>query len=185
MAMDKRVGRVPARYKKEESLIKLDSSTYIGRVKNNLDPSRGGRLQVYIPDLVSGDEENPENWRTVAYASPFMGFTNQPDNNKQNSYSKVRHSYGMWAVPPDVGNLVLCTFVAGDPNRGFWFACIPGQLSHYMVPGLAGSDDVDSSTIESKKIKAVYNNKPTVVAEFNENDDKVQVRGKVPVLFLD
>ena len=174
MAMDKRVSKkLPDYYKREESTIRLDSGPYIGKVKNNLDPTRSGRLQIYIPDLASGDENNPEFWRTVAYASPFLGSTTQPDTNKQNAFSKVRHTYGMWAVPPDVGNLVLCTFVAGDPNRGFWFACIPNQLGHHMIPGVAGSYNVDSSTIEDGTVKSAYNNKPTVVAEFNENDENV------------
>ena len=143
MAMDKRRGnKLPDRFKRESSDLRNDSGPYIGRVKNNLDPTRSGRLQVYIPDLVSGEEDNPENWRTVAYASPYLGYTNQPDTNTQNSFKKVRHSYGMWAVAPDIGNLVLCTFVAGDPNRGFWFACIPSQLGHHMLPGMAGSSNV-------------------------------------------
>lgn len=174
MAMDKRVGaKIPNQFKREESSIRTDSGPYIGRVKNNLDPTRSGRLQVYIPDLVSGDENNPDNWRTVAWASPYLGYTNQPDTNKQNAFKKVRHSYGLWAVPPDVGNLVLCTFIAGDPNRGFWFACIPSQLGHHMLPGMAGSYNVDSSGIEDPKVKANYNNKPTVVAEFNENGEQI------------
>lgn len=172
--MDKRRGnKLPDRFKRESSDLRNDSGPYIGRVKNNLDPTRSGRLQVYIPDLVSGEEDNPENWRTVAYASPYLGYTNQPDTNTQNSFKKVRHSYGMWAVAPDIGNLVLCTFVAGDPNRGFWFACIPSQLGHHMLPGMAGSSNVDSSQIEDPKVKANYNNKPTIVAEFNENGDQV------------
>lgn len=174
MAMDRRISsKIPSHFKREDSSLRTDSGPYIGRVKNNLDPTRTGRLQVYIPDLVSGDEDNPDNWRTVAYASPYMGFTNQPDINRQNSFKKVRHSYGMWTVPPDIGNLVLCTFIGGDPNRGFWFACIPSQLGHHMLPGIGASQNVDSSTIEDSKVKSNYNNKPTVVAEFNENGEQV------------
>ena len=174
MAMDKRVSKkIPDYYRREESAVRLDSGPYIGKVKNNLDPTRSGRVQVYIPDLASGDENNPEFWRTVAYASPFFGSTTQPDSNKQNAFSKVKHTYGMWAVPPDVGNLVLCTFVAGDPNRGFWFACIPNQLGHHMTPGVAGSYNVDGGTIEDSKVKSAYNGKPTVVSEFNENDENI------------
>jgi len=30
----------------------------------------------------------------------------------------------------------LVTFADNDPNRGYWFACIPNTLSHYMVPAL-------------------------------------------------
>lgn len=172
--MDKRVGKKPAEnYLREESAIRLDVGPYIGKIKNNLDPTRSGRLQVYIPDLSSGDEDNSDNWRTVAYASPFFGSTTQPDTNKQNAHKKVKHTYGMWSVPPDIGNLVLCLFVGGDPNRGFWFACVPNTLGHYMVPGLAGSYNVETGTIEDLKVSANYNGKPTVVSEFNENSDGI------------
>jgi hypothetical protein len=174
MGMDKRLGReVSDTYKRESSGLKLDSGPFIGKVKNNLDPTRGGRLQVYIPDLNTGNENDPDNWRTVSWASPFFGTTSQPDTNKQNSFKKVRHSYGMWMVPPDIGNLVLCTFVLGDPNRGFWFACIPNQLGHHMIPGIAGSVNVDAGQISDPKVKSGYKNNPTVVSEFNENDEAI------------
>lgn len=174
MAMDKRVSKkLPDYYRREESSIRLDSGPYIGKVKNNLDPTRSGRVQVYIPDLSSGDENNPENWRTISYASPYLGSTTQPDTNKQNAFKKVKHTYGMWTVSPDIGNLVLCTFVAGDPNRGYWFACIPNQLGHHMLPGIAGSYNVDSSQIDDPDVKKAYSGKPTVVSEFNENVENV------------
>jgi hypothetical protein len=173
MAMDTRSGKKPPdHFVREDSSTRLDTGPYIGKIKNNLDPSRSGRLQVYIPDLSGGDEDAAENWRTVSYASPFFGSTTQPDTNKQNAFSKVKHSYGMWAVPPDIGNLVLCTFVAGDPNRGYWFACVPGQLGHHMIPGIGGSYNVDTDSIEDPKVGKNYTKgKPTVVAEFNENDE--------------
>lgn len=174
MANNKRIIKTPPDYfRREESAVRLDIGPYIGKVKNNLDPTRSGRLQVYIPDISSGDENNPDNWRTVSYASPFMGSTTQPDTNKQNAFKKVKHTYGFWAVPPDIGNLVLCVFVTGDPNRGFWFACVPNQLGHFMLPGIAGSRDVDSSQIDDPIVKSTYKGKPTVVAEFNENDEKL------------
>lgn len=172
--MDKRFGKkAPDYYRREESYTRLDTGPYIGKVKNNLDPTRSGRLQVYIPDLTSGNEDNPDFWRTVSYASPYMGATFQPDENKQNSFSRVRHTYGLWTVPPDIGNLVICIFIAGDPNRGFWFACVPTQLGHHMLPGIAGSYNVDKSSIENSQVKNAYSNKPTVVAEFNEYSENV------------
>lgn len=187
MALDKRTGNTPpAQFKKETAAVKLDSGPYIGKIKNNLDPTRSGRLQVYIPDIAGGDEDNTENWRTVAYASPFFGSTTQPDKNKQNAFKKVKHTYGMWAIPPDVGNLVLCVFVAGDPSRGYWFACVPNQLGHHMVPGIAGSNYVDTNTVENVKINGIIDKtKPTVVSEFNENAEEIDwenfVNAKKPV----
>ncbi|NBP04100.1 MAG: hypothetical protein EBU90_29205 [Proteobacteria bacterium] len=138
-----RLNKLPSYYDKDKSPVRLDPGPYVGKIKNNTDATRSGRLQVYIPNLSSGDESNPRNWKTVSYASPFFGSTHQPDSNKQNSFSKVQHTYGMWAVVPDIDNFVLCTFAGGDPNRGFWFACIPNQVGHHMVPGIAGSSEID------------------------------------------
>ena len=173
MAMDKRLGKsIPKHFTKEDSSQRLDPGPFIGKIKNNLDPTRSGRLQVYIPDLASGDEDNEDNWRTVQYASPFLGTTTQPDTNSQNSFNKVQHSYGMWFVPPDIGNLVICIFIGGNPNKGYWFACVPNQLGHHMVPGIGGSYKVDDSTIKDKTVESGYTKgKPTVVAEFNENNE--------------
>lgn len=152
--------------------IKYDAATYLGIVKDNTDPARSGRLRVWIPDM-SGDENNPLNWRTVSYASPYFGSTYQPDTSKNNSYEGVQHTYGMWMVPPDRGNQVLCTFVAGDPDRGYWFACVNPTLSHYMVPGIAAGNKVDASLAsDSVKPSLLPNSVPPQslpVAEFNEN----------------
>ena len=94
----------------------LDSGPYVGVIKNNLDPTRSGRLQVYIPNL-GGDENEIQNWRTVVYASPFFGSTFQPEATEITSHDKVHHTYGMWAIPPDIGNEVLCTFKAATQER--------------------------------------------------------------------
>lgn len=179
---DKRIGRrVPEHIRREDAEgVRYDSGPYIGKVKNNSDPTRSGRLQVWIPDLGGGDESDPANWRTVSYASPFLGSTVQepPDpkrnnsKNKENSFTQVRHTYGMWFNVPDLDNLVLCTFVAGDAMRGFWFACIPNQFGHHMIPNLGSSDKVDASNIKDPKVRAIY--KPGLaypVVESNEYSD--------------
>jgi len=50
---DKRIGRiVPEHIRREDAEgVRYDSGPYIGKVKNNSDPTRSGRLQVWIPDL--------------------------------------------------------------------------------------------------------------------------------------
>ena len=81
---DRRIGtKVPIFARREDAPgMRIDSGPYIGKIKNNLDPTMTGRLQVWIPDL-GGDEENALNWRTVSYASPFFGASGQePDNKK-------------------------------------------------------------------------------------------------------
>lgn len=172
MAQDKRIGsKLPSYVRREDTPgIRLDSGPYIGIVKNNFDPTRSGRLQIYIPDL-GGDEDNAYNWRTVGYASPFMGSTYQPATSKNNTFSEVSSTYGFWAVPPDINCQVLVTFVAGDPLRGYWFACISPKIGHYMIPSIGNSTNVDTSTISDELKKFVVSNSVLPVTEFNENID--------------
>jgi hypothetical protein len=151
----------------------LDTATFIGIIKNNLDPTRSGRLQVWIPDL-GGNESDSNTWRTVSYASPFFGSTYNPTAPEKNDYKNTQHTYGFWAVPPDVNNQVLCTFVNGDPGRGYWFACIHTQMvSHYMVPGIAAGNQIESDTADANVKKYIDTQNGTSgvpVVEFNENN---------------
>lgn len=143
-----------------------DAGPYIGIVKNNADPTRSGRLQVFITGM-GGQENEPTHWRTVRYASPFFGMTQPPrSNDKTDTWTKTRHTYGMWMTPPDLENLVLVTFVQGDPNQGFWFACVNPTLSHSMTPGLSGNYTTKPNLSDDLKEALPNNTYPTV--EFNE-----------------
>ena len=42
-----------------------------------------------------------------------------------------------------------------------------------MIPGIAGSYDVDPSQIDDPTVKANYKGGPTIVSEFNENQDNL------------
>ena len=171
---DRRIGKkVPDYIRREDAPgVRFDSGPYIGKIKNNYDTIRQGRLQVWIPDLGAGDENDVSNWRTVSYASPFFGSTSQEPDNKKNTFKDVRHTYGFWFTPPDVDNFVMCTFIAGDPQRGFWFACVPSQLGQHMVPGISGSNTYDTEGINSGAVKKMK--KPTVLptVDFNENKEQ-------------
>jgi hypothetical protein len=128
---------------------------------------------VFIPEL-GGNPDDQANWRTVSYASPFMGYTSTEINttdtpDTKNAWDHVTHTYGMWMVPPDIGVEVICIFVAGDPMRGYWLACVNDNLSRYMLPGLAGSKNTDL-TYASANVLASYTQGNTApVTEFNEN----------------
>jgi len=175
MAIDSRIGTKINKSLRTDlaPATNISPFPYIGIVKNNLDPTRCGRVQVFIPEL-GGNPDDPSNWRTISYASPFMGYTsteiNQTDvqNNKE-SFTNVTHTYGMWMVPPDIGVEVICMFIAGDPMRGYWVACVNSNLSRYMLPGLAGSTNVNS-TFATANAKASYTPGDQLpVVEFNEN----------------
>jgi len=115
---------------------------YVGTIKQTIDSTYGGRLLVFIPEL-GGDPTNVSSWKTMRYASPFYGETNIQDGQ---DYSGSPHTYGMWFVPPDVGNQVLCILSQGKDWDGFWFACIPDVPSNHMVPGISAPVDGSSQS---------------------------------------
>jgi hypothetical protein len=146
---------------------------YIGVVKNNLDPTRCGRVQVFIPEL-GGNPDDQANWRTLSYASPFMGYTSTelkstdaPDT--KDAWTDVSHTYGMWMVPPDVGVEVICVFIAGDPMRGYWIACVNDNLSRYMLPALGSSMNTDLNYASTTVTSSYSAGNSAPVTEFNEN----------------
>ena len=171
MAVDNRQGsKVSQNVRREDNPgTRVEPYPYLGKVKNNVDPTRSGRLQVWVAEF-GGAEEDPKNWRTVSYASPYMGTTDITEGgSKNNVWTEVPHTYGLWMVPPDVGIQVLVIFVAGDPSKGYWFACVNSHLSRYMLPGLAASTAVDSEHVSSD---VSYDSGPAIVTEFNSNDPK-------------
>lgn len=126
--------------------IKIDPGPYIGVVKNNVDPTRQGRLEVWIGEL-SAEETGP--YITVSYASPFFGSTvGRPGVDNPNSFGTEAQTYGFWAVPPDLENQVLITFVNGDISRGYWFACINNTQTNHMVPGIARPSGTTQTTLD-------------------------------------
>ena len=132
----RRTGANPATKADGKSGFTVDPGPYEAIVVGHVQGTRMGQLQVYIPDW-GGTQTDPDNQIVVSYASPFFGTTYGTNEQSEipGAYTSGQ-SYGMWCVPPDVGNKVLVTFAAGDRNRGYWFACIYDSPSHHMVPGI-------------------------------------------------
>lgn len=144
----------------ERTGLNLQPGPFEGIVKEVLDANRSGRLKVWIPELGVADQEDPQGWVMVRYASPFVGKTKMKNpKSKSNDFHNVQHTYGFWAVPPDVGNNVLVFFINGDRNRGFWFACIMDKLGRGMLPGIGGGykPEVDDKTIHDADVKKAFN----------------------------
>lgn len=72
-------------------------------------------------------------------ATSALGMTPAAPPSAAGSQQQMITSYGMWMIPPDIGVEVLVVFVDGNPDLGFWFACIP-TFSHGMIPAI-GADD--------------------------------------------
>ena len=113
---------------------------YLGFVKDVNDVHRQGRIKVWIPEIC-GDKTKPDSWMMMQYASPFAGATNIFDVTNGDAWTDSQTSYGMWFVPPDVENEVICAFINGDPGRGIWFGCLYNQYMNHMVPGIPGDSD--------------------------------------------
>ena len=139
---------------------KILPGTYIGEVMDNADTmQKAGRLWVFIPDF-GGIKTDPSSWMPVSYASPFYGISQhapptstgggtamggyaggpgQVDQRQQQQSQTGVTTYGFWAIAPDIGVRVLCTFVDGAESDGYWFAVIP-TLAHGMVPANGAPD---------------------------------------------
>jgi lysozyme len=104
---------------------------YLGFVKKTNDSMHMGRILVYVPEL-RGDTDTEATWIVCDYASPFAGATNIAELNQNSTSGQT--SYGMTFIPPDINNQVLIGFINGDPNRGFWFACLFPVNANKMVP---------------------------------------------------
>ena len=115
----------------------------LGVVKNNIDPTRTGRIQVYISDLGSDDPDNPDGWATVSYMSPFYGFVEPTASDTgDGDFTANPASYGVWNSPPDLGTTVICIFINGDPNYGFYIGCAPKAEALHMVPAIGSSENI-------------------------------------------
>jgi GH24 family phage-related lysozyme (muramidase) len=132
----------------------LQDKIYVGFVKYVADVATMGRLKVWIPEL-SGDPADEHGWYIVNYCSPFAGSTNIISNTNSNSFEGTQKSYGMWFVPPDINNEVVCAFINGDPGRGVWLGCLYQQNMNHMVPGLPGNNSTASLPVAeyNKKVK--------------------------------
>lgn len=138
---------------------------YEAIVKDVKDVTMHGRLRVWIPEI-SGAENDEAGWIYAYYSSPFAGSTNVSDNKNALENSDVtQSSYGLWAVPPDIGNMVLVVFASGRMDRCYWFSCVYQQYMNYSVPGISASSNnyKDSS-------------KELPVSEYNKHDKSPNIK---------
>jgi hypothetical protein len=165
---DKRAGNKLPKWSNREDTpgIRVDSGPHVGIIKNNADPSRLGRIQVWIPDL-GGDELEPSNWYTVSYESPYYGTTQGYPGAPDQNFGNEQQTYGMWMVPPDINNQVLIIFVMGDPSRGYYFACVPNSPVAHMIPGIARPVINTKVQLDSDQIERVDAESYLPVTELN------------------
>ncbi len=149
----------------------LRSVPVFGVVKDNIDPIRSGRLRVYISDFGGQDPDDAESWITVNYMTPFYGLT-QGDSPKEGygTYLQNQSSYGMWYSPPDIGTTVVCLFINGDPEYGYWIGCVPEPEALYTVPALGAAETVIVNENEGKSYGGATK---LPVANINKNNQAI------------
>lgn len=112
---------------------------YQGEVTRTDDKTRTGTLQVFIAALAK-DKKDPAGYIECKWTSPFAGSTPVAAVGKNlESYLDTQKSYGMWMVPPDIGNLVLVAFGDGNIKYPYIVGCIFPDKFNHMVPGMAGA----------------------------------------------
>jgi predicted chitinase/uncharacterized protein (DUF2345 family) len=143
---------------------------YLGIVTNHLDPTRMGGIEVALMRGVTNSLEFQEETFPVQYLSPFYGATNISfEGNDSARPGDAQKSYGWWAIPPDIGTTVMCIFIDGDPNSGYWIGCVADKYQNYEIPGLAASQNVELSQDQETK----YGTKNLPVTEFNKKTKKL------------
>ena len=106
---------------------------YLGIVTNHLDTTYMGMLEVTLIKGTSGNIDLKGTQVAVRYLSPFSGSTNVDyEGNDSANFNDVQKSYGMWMVPPDIGSTVLCIFIDGDSNSGFWMGSVQDRFQNHI-----------------------------------------------------
>jgi hypothetical protein len=172
-----RTSGVARNYKYDRGGVTADFGPFVGVIKNNVDPTRQGRVQVFIEQFAGNDPENPSLWRTVSYCPSFYGSTPPPpgtrgDTSAVGGYiSGNPQSYGMWFTPPDLEVRVLCFFAGGDPNLGFYLGCIPDDGMTHMIPAIGSSTKFD---LQNSDQKSYYQGATALpVTEINPANSKI------------
>jgi hypothetical protein len=137
---------------------------------SNVDPTRAGRLRVYIEAFADGGDLNDDsNWTTVNYLPPYYGATPSFSTaDGGGSYPGNRNSYGMWFTPPDVGIDVICIFVNGDRSQGYYIGAVPDATVNHMIPAIGARDQFIS---ENEVQNAYFAGAPKLpVTEVNDRN---------------
>jgi hypothetical protein len=166
----------PSNYKMDRGGVPAEFGPFAGIVMSTVDPTRAGRLRVFIDVFAAGTENNMQDescWTTVSYMPPFYGSTplqGNANSTNNGTYPGNQNSYGMWFTPPDVGMTVMCIFVNGDRSQGYYIGTIPDQGLGRMVPALGSVDRSQAKTQNQNQEKYFANAPRLPVTEINTNN---------------
>lgn len=170
----------PRNYKFDRGGIPAEFGPFTGVVMSTADPNRSGRLQVYIEAFSDGGpdaEKDPAKWITVSYMQQFGGSTPPgPAGGTTGSYGNYpgnQNSYGMWFTPPDVGITVLCVFVNGQRDQGYYIGTVPEEGLGSMLPAIGASSRYIIDDKNANQQQYFANSSLLPVTEINVNNNEV------------
>ena len=169
----------PKNYKLDRGGVPAEFGPFMGKVMNNIDPTRSGRLQVYIEAFGDGAEDSDDNkWTTVSYLPPFYGVTPTVGTSDATvgGYPGNQNSYGMWFTPPDLGMYVICVFVDGDRNKGYYIGGVPENGLNHMIPAVGAEGNYIAGNANQEAYFANAELMP--VTEINTNNAALDNAGR-------
>ena len=148
----------PSTFDQDRGGLPGTGGPYIGKVKNNHDNTRMGRLQVYI-EAFGGKEDDDKVWKWVEYVTPFYGATPKGGSAGTGTFlDGNQQSYGMWFTTPDVGTQVICIFVNNDFGNGYYIGCIPTNGITHMIPAIGSVANANAQTQNAAQGEYFKNN---------------------------
>ena len=155
----------------------------IATVMDNIDPTNSGKLFVFPSESMDKASQDRDTWIPVRRLHTFFGSvrptasatqtTDDSGNVTASEYGQYvgnPSSYGQWNAPPDIGTKVICIFVNGDLNYGFYIGAVPDPDELQMVPAIGSSDNIIANEGEA----ASYGGATTLpVTNINTNNKGV------------
>ena len=109
---------------------------YQAEVVDTKDTSRTGRMRVFCASLAK-DKSKAEAYIDCRWSTPFGGITDIAGlGNSLEDPFDAQTSYGMWMVPPDIGNIVLIAFGDGIFKNAYVIGCVFADRLTHMIPGM-------------------------------------------------
>lgn len=161
---------------------------YMAKVMDTRNVSRAGEILVHVIGG-DGEENNPEDWLTAAYASSFFGTTpysgSPNEKNDKPTFETSPKSFGAWFPIPCVGNYVFIFFPVstGETTNAYWFSCPVNPNVDYMIPGIPGAYFNDEHKALTERKEKIFESK--VNKKYNQNiSDGEQVQSEYDPLNL-
>ena len=137
---------MPRDVDKIKGKLKRDPGPYpiLCIVYGTADPQRMGQIQVYPSESLDTSTTEPATYTVKKLFSSFGETRGNGPETGWGDYTTNPSSYGQWNSPPDVGSQVICIFVNGDPNQGYYIGSVVNTTNPNLgpVPAIGGTENV-------------------------------------------